>query len=162
MKNYFKYGNNGCIDLVQKRQIDSNNGYYSTAKKLIESIKTINNKNYLNWNIIYYGYDKRINRNVFMVVADISKKYKQQFMSYFIIENIELDRAFNNFKECTICNLYFERIDLKNSLIYKDLDGETTELSPLATALLVETAISTAKNIFRILLDKLPNGDKEL
>jgi hypothetical protein len=80
MKRYFKYGNNGGIDKVKRREINCNSGYFNSLKALLDSCITKYAKNY---KIEYYGYDDRIKRDVYMVVADHSG-YKQQFMSYFI------------------------------------------------------------------------------
>ena len=77
---YFKYGNQGGIQKVIDREIDSNSGYYDTIKDIIDSVK----QPYLsNYNTIFYTYDYRLFKKVYMVVADY-KEYKQQFVCYFI------------------------------------------------------------------------------
>lgn len=77
---YFKYGNSGGIDKVISREINSNSGYYKSLRELIESEKRDWNDNL---KVIFYVYDDRLGKDVYMVVGDYGN-YEEQFLCYFI------------------------------------------------------------------------------
>ena len=78
--NYFKYGNQGGIQKIMDREINGNGGYYHTLKRLLDSCKSEWNSNL---KIKWYCFDERLNKDVYMVVADYSG-HEQQFVSYFV------------------------------------------------------------------------------
>jgi len=77
---YFKYGNSGGIDKVIRREINSNSGYYQSLRELIDSEKRDWNDNL---KVIFYVYDDRLGKDVYMVVGDYGN-YEEQFLCYFI------------------------------------------------------------------------------
>lgn len=79
---YFKYGNSGGIQKVIQREINENSGYFDSLKDLLESEKREWNNNL---KIIHYCYDFRLEKEVYMVVADF-RNYEEQFSCYFIEE----------------------------------------------------------------------------
>jgi hypothetical protein len=74
---YYIYGTSGGIDNVKKRVINCNNFYINDILEFIRNIK------YCNATLTYYGYDQRIQRQVYKITADHSK-LKQQFLHYVI------------------------------------------------------------------------------
>ena len=90
----YAYGNSGGIDDVKKRFIDP--PYFNFYKCLYDLIQTLSNisfysnsiKAYKDLSIQYYGYDDRLHKQVFMVLANHSG-FKHQFVCYFIEEEIK-------------------------------------------------------------------------
>ena len=80
MKRYFKYDNSGGIQSVIDRVIDCNSGYYES---LIDLLQSCTRKGITNLRIVFYGYDKRLQKQVYMVTGNHSG-FKNQFVSYFI------------------------------------------------------------------------------
>ena len=82
---YFKYGNIGGIGRVIDREINPNSGYYDSLIDLLES-EVYSEHTIEGFRIKRYGFDDRLNKNVYMVLHDRGE-YKQQFVCYFIEEN---------------------------------------------------------------------------
>jgi hypothetical protein len=87
----YAYGNSGGIDDVKKRLI--NPPYFKFYNCLYDLIHTLTNisyfgnsiKAYKDLSIKHYGYDDRLNKQIFMVTANHSG-LKNQFVCYFIEE----------------------------------------------------------------------------
>lgn len=82
---YYCYGNASGIDSVIKREIMFNHFYAESLKQIINYVENQEHKK-RNIKIIHYAYDDRLQKEVYMVVADHSG-YKEQFELYFIEES---------------------------------------------------------------------------
>lgn len=79
MKQFYIYNNSGGIDQVKTRYISKpQQALYNNLFEIFELYSM-----YKNLKLKYYAYDRRIERHVFILVADHSK-LKEQFLSYVI------------------------------------------------------------------------------
>ena len=86
----YYYGNAGGIQLPKTRDLNSNSGYAYSIKDLFEqiiknSLDAYANKKIEDFKVRYYGFDDRLDRDVYMVLTDYGG-YKDQYVRYFIYD----------------------------------------------------------------------------
>lgn len=85
MKKYYCYGGSHGIDFVKKRGLDYNYFYENSLKGIIEHVEKWEFKK-KNIKFKFYAYDERLQKDIYMVIADHSGA-KEQYCLYFFEEN---------------------------------------------------------------------------
>lgn len=86
-KKIYIYGNDSDIFKVQKRVHNFNHKHFNNLKEVFIYLSELK-KDIIKSNLKmkYYAYDDRLDKDVWMIIADM-KGYKNQFISYLIFED---------------------------------------------------------------------------